>query len=359
MNKRILFVIRSLTGGGAERVVSTLSNALVNRNYDIHIILYSKSNTDYYIDDKVKIHYMPNRKNNIYGKILRIFDIKKIINSIKPDVIIPFVGTILYVSYITSKQVKPKFIRTIRDSPWHEEGSVLDKIIRKHINKKCDAIMIQNEEQRLFFDKELNNKLFVVHNPISPEFIDSKKDDYSIRINNIISVGRLTYQKNHEMLINAINDLKDKYPNLKVKIYGDGPNRDKLNELVKSYNLIDRVLILKRTNDIKKELVNSDLFVMTSRYEGMPNALMEAMALGLPCISSDCKTGPKTLIANGKDGFLYNWDSLDDLKNVLVKVIDNSEEAAKIGNAARNKIINNYCDKIIVEEFKEMLERIF
>ena len=159
---KILFTIRSLTGGGAERVVSVLSGLLADVGEDVHIITYKTSERDYSISEKVQIHEMPQRKDSTITKGMRIFDMRKIIKEIQPDVIIPFVGTVLYVSWLAITGMKIPFVLTIRNNPWTMPEKRLLRNFRDYLAKKSCAILVQNEEQSEYFSADLRKKCFVV-----------------------------------------------------------------------------------------------------------------------------------------------------------------------------------------------------
>ena len=175
---KILFTIRSLTGGGAERVVSVLSGLLADVGEDVHIITYKTSERDYSISEKVQIHEMPQRKDSTITKGMRIFDMRKIIKEIQPDVIIPFVGTVLYVSWLAITGMKIPFVLTIRNNPWTMPEKRLLRNFRDYLAKKSCAILVQNEEQSEYFSADLRKKCFVVPNPLSSKFIDNHKEIY-------------------------------------------------------------------------------------------------------------------------------------------------------------------------------------
>lgn len=357
-NNKYLFTIRSLTGGGAERVVSVLTSYMANEGYDISIIAYDKSSNDYNINDKVKIYYMPKEPNNIIGKIKRFSDMRILIKKINPDVIIPFVGTVLFVSYIASRPEHIPFIRTVRNSPWNEPGTILEKIMRKFLNKKSKAIMVQNEEQIEYFPVKMKEKIFAVPNPLDDVFIDNKKENYSSQINKIISVGRLNSQKNQELLIRAFANILTYYPDITLDIYGEGKEKEKLEYLIKEMNIENNCFLKGRSNNIVNELINADLFIMTSNFEGMPNALMEAMALGLPCISSDCRTGPKTLIQHNETGILFETGNESELIKHIKWSINNIDKLNQMGIKARNDIIGKYSSNQVANDLKLFLDKI-
>lgn len=156
---KILFTIRSLTGGGAERVVSVLSGLLADVGEDVHIITYKTSERDYSISEKVQIHEMPQRKDSTITKGMRIFDMRKIIKEIHPDVIIPFVGTVLYVSWLAITGMKIPFVLTIRNNPWTMPEKRLLRNFRDYLAKKSCAILIQNEEQSEYFSARFKKKV--------------------------------------------------------------------------------------------------------------------------------------------------------------------------------------------------------
>lgn len=141
------------------------------------------------------------------------------------------------------------------------------------------------------------------------------------------------------------------YPDVHFSIYGDGPLREELQKKITNDNLNGIVTLQGRTNNAQKVLNAADVFIMTSNYEGMPNALLEAMAVGLPCISTDCPTGPAEIIDNGINGILVPVNNEAALTKAIEKYIEMGETIAEIGKAARKTVQDNYSTDVIAYRF--------
>ena len=345
---RILFTIRSLTGGGAERVVSVLSGLLADSGEDVHIITYKKTERDYKISENVKIHEMPQRQDSPVTKGLRIFDMRRIIKEIQPDVIIPFVGTVLYVSWFATLGMNIPFILTIRNNPWTMPEKKTSRKFRDYLADKSCAIMVQNEEQSEYFSEKLRTKCWVVPNPISEIYHD--------KITKMIAVGRLHEQKNYPLLLKALADIIPDRPEITLDIFGEGHQENALKELIANLGLEKNVFLRGRSQKIEEQLKTADLFLMTSDYEGMPNALMEAMAFGVSCISSDCKTGPKSLISSYENGLLFQTGNCTDLKKKIEWAIANPNQMADYGKQARCRLLENYSSEKALEKMLILLK---
>lgn len=354
-DKRYLFTIRSLTGGGAERVVSVLASHMAEADYDVSIVVYGRNEKDYPISSKVKVYCMPTRKNNLFGKLKRIPDMMELVSKIQPSVVIPFVGTVLFVSYFACLRYGIPIIRTIRISPWMEEGNALQIMFRRYINEKAAAIMVQNQEQAVYFPPSMRSKVFVVPNPISDSFLAEAKGEYREQIKEIVTLGRLTKQKNHALLISAFSKICQENSLVRLTIYGNGPEFDNLAEQIRSLGIENRCRLMERTTDALNVLKDADLFVMTSDFEGMPNALMEAMALGVPCISSDCQTGPKEMISHRFNGVLFKTGDENDLVNQINWCLNQGKQLKSIGKAARSHILSEYTYERVCEKMMRML----
>lgn len=198
-----------------------------------------------------------------------------------------------------------------------------------------DGFVFQTKEAKMYFSKSIQKRSAVIPNPV---FVDEKyiKKNYSGKINYIVSVGRLEKQKNYKMLIDAFAEIVSDIDNCRLTIYGEGSIRGELERYINEKGLIDKVLLPGRINNIHEKLMESDLFVLSSDYEGMSNALMEAMAIGLPCISTDCPIGGSAeLIENHKNGLLVPVGDKDKLKEAIRHLVSNNNLASEMGENAK------------------------
>ena len=224
----------------------------------------------------------------------------------------------------------------------------------KKLYPKADGFVFQTEKQKELFDKEIQKKSVIIYNPIKDEFLNANKSMQ--KENTIISVGRLVEQKNQKMLIEAFSKIAKEYPNYTLKIFGAGPLESNLKKQIEELNLLDRIILCGICDDIKTELEKAKIFVLSSDYEGMPNALIEAMAVGLPVISTDCPCGgPKELIENEKNGLLIEVGDVEDLTKKMKYLIENQEETAKMGKNAE-KIQEKLHSINILKQWKSYIE---
>ena len=373
----IFFVVNSMGKGGAERVITNLSSYL-SKNHIVSIISIYNVQVEYKLDEKVNYYTLDEescdiydakheQKSSIINKIKRIFKRIKKMNQYKKDlnadIILTFMQKPSFFVLLSNILNKVTTIVSVRNDPNVEFKTKKDKILMKLLYPKADGYVFQTKEAKEFFNDKIKEKSEIIPNPINPYFIE--KSFEGKRDKNIVSVGRLEYQKNQEILIKAFSMLPDKYKDYKLTIYGEGRLRVELENLIKNLNIQDRVMLPGNIEDVKEKIYTATMFVLSSRYEGMPNALMEAMALGLPVISTDCPCGgPRYLIQNNQNGILVENENIEELENAMKKILDNPEFANELGKNA-NKIVNtlnpgkvnnlwnNYIEKVFLDNVKK------
>lgn len=358
--KHVVFAIGSLHGGGAERVVSVWASALAEKGYKVSVIVYSRLEDEYQLSDKVNVYPIAESQKacNDMSILKRIKSIRKLLKDLNPNVVISFLQMMQIYMRFAGLGLKYSRVETIRINPWKSEiaNSKFSKIWLSCF-KKCDALILQSEDQRPFFNEKVQKKAIVIPNPINKKYLEIQKTEYNASSHKIIAAGRLSAQKNYKMMIDAIDLVSKKYNDVSLKIYGNGNLGDELCEYIKSKGLSDRIHLMGRSNELYNEYSKADLYVMSSDYEGLPNALAEAMAIGLPCISTDCKTGPRDLIDDGKNGFLTPCNDAVALAEKIKAVFEMTDnEQREIGKAA-NKKISDYCgEKSSLEKLIMLIE---
>lgn len=359
---KLAFCISQLTKGGAERVVTNLANYLSSK-HDVTIISLRNESPAYKISDKVKVIFLDDiKKNKISKNIYRFKKLKNIYLKNNYDIILSFLPepcffTIGVKKFSLTKRISSKIIVSVRNDPKIEYRSILYKFFMKLLYKRANGFVFQTEDARNYFSKSIQKKSTIILNSLNPDFITEpfrgKRDD------KVVSVGRLDKQKNQKMLIQAFYCIHKKYPNYKLYIFGEGPLREELSQLICKLKLDKCVFLPGVSDNIKEEIYNAKLFVLSSNYEGLPNSLMEAMTLGLPCISTDCPCGgPKSLIDDGQNGILTEVNNIEMLEEKMDYLLKNDDYLKKIGNEAR-KIIHKIDPKIINSKWEEYIKKIY
>ena len=268
---------------------------------------------------------------------------RKIVKEFSPDCVISFLPRMQIWMMGATFGKKLRRIETIRVSPWHiGVRSKIERFLWKLTYKRADAVILQTAEQGEFFSKSVQKKSVVISNPISEKFKDNPKREYSCP-QSFVAAGRITEQKNYPLMIEAFAKAAQSCPEIRLSVFGVGEKAyvEKVQALIDESGMTDRIVLRGRSEDVLSILRSSDAFLMTSDYEGMPNALLEAMVVGLPCISTDCRTGPKDMIDDGVNGYLVKTGDAESISRAIVKIAQMSDtEAEKMGSAAREKIID-------------------
>jgi glycosyltransferase involved in cell wall biosynthesis len=221
-----------------------------------------------------------------------------------------------------------------------------------YMERKAAGCVFQTPDAMKFFDKRIQDKGKVILNPISEQYIGSDSEHNIIvdRNNEIVTVGRIDSQKNQMLLFEAFKEISTKYPRYVLKLYGDIQDKEiyrELNRFISENNLEDRIMFMGLKSNPGDYIKEASIFVLSSDYEGMPNALIEAMVLGLPVISTDCPCGgPKMLIDNGKNGIIVPVGDKKALANAMEYMITHEKEAEAMGKEAKKLIERVEPDKI-------------
>lgn len=354
---KILFYIGNLRKGGAERVVATLSNKLVEKN-EVIIITTTDEKVEYSLDKSIKLFSLKNfdgNKNPLVKNIIYLKRLKDYIKEIDPDIILGFLPEPSYRLLILKPFIKSPVIISDRNDPKIEYASLKSRTVMKFLYKRADGFVFQTDEARDYFCKKIQDKSIVIANPVDDRFLKTKYVGY--KSTEFINVGRLNEQKNQILLIESFKDVIKKYPNYKLLIYGEGSLKNELSMYIKDNKLNNNVKLCGNVDDIENILKDKKGFILSSKYEGMPNALMEAMAVGVPCISTDCPCGgPRELIKNNINGLLVKSNDKNELVSAMYKIIENDKMCKKIAMSAKKNMNNYSCDKIVSKWFEFMKE---
>ena len=338
----IYFYINNLSHGGAERVMLALAKAFAEKGNDVTVVTMYRGCDEYEIPEKVKRISLVDKHLDLLANkgffkrlirylmisfigyfLLRLFFIKN-----NPDLLISFLGEANKHALISGFGFNFKKIVSVRNDPSKEYSGFISKLLVKKLFNYADGIVFQTKQAKEWFPENIQKKSIVIPNPIDERFFGKVYDG---KRSGLVSVGRLTEAKNHELLIRAFSEIANKIPD-NLEIYGEGPLKEKLTILIKSLGLKDRVFLRGVVKDIPNVIRKAKLFVLPSNYEGMPNALMEAMALGIPCIATDCPCGGPSYLLEGKKEFLIGLKNQSELSKKIIILIESDITLNKLSN---------------------------
>lgn len=332
----ISFIIPSLGSGGAERVISILASQLAERGNTVDVVMISNRHQDYKISDKVNIIYLDCDQDQQLqtGKryLLRLQKIRKTIKNTSPDLVISFMSETNIDVCFAMKGMKIPLIVSERNDPKIDPPSRAKQLLRRIAYRKPAGFVFQTPDAQAYFSKRIQKRSTIILNPISEDLPPRHTGDREKRI---VAVGRLNKQKNFPLLIHAFADFVGTHPDYVLEIYGKGSLRDKLASMLSAESLTDKVLLKGFCNDVHQRIVSAAMFVMSSDFEGMPNALAEAMAIGMPSISTDCPCGgPKLLIEHGENGLLVPVGDQGKMLEAMIYMADHPDAAEQMSQKA-------------------------
>lgn len=358
---KLLFVISSLTGGGAEGVMSTLSNHLAARGHEVLLVTHLKRHV-YHIDEKVKLidcrdwQYDTFKGNiivRLYKKIANRFldytNLKRIVKEEKPELVMSFLLQWLWQIILICKGRIPivfasrnAFERSLGCGDW----------FTKHVLFKCADVLSVTSYYDVAYLHKCYKKVVTVPNPLrfGPLTTEEYRQSFDAR-KNILACGRITSQKGFHHLVLAFAKIAAKYPDWDIDISGkqgiDDEYENLLKKTIKDSGIEERVHFIGFNNDIDMVMREHAIFCLSSNNEGFPNVLNEAMAMGCACVSYDIVTGPREIIIDGLDGVIVENQNIDALSEALEEVIANNAKRYNFGLKAIEDIQRFRCDVVI------------
>lgn len=351
IKKKIAFLIPSLSPGGAERVVVSLANKFADK-FEVFLIVLNKTETVYIVEKEVNLIYLQEKYSPstslieaIKSNVIYVKKIIKIAKNNQIDLLIGFTTSVNILTVISSRLLKKPNLISERNNPEVYVPNTFWRILRNFWYPSANGLVVQTELIKGFYQKTIQeSKIKIIPNPIDEIMLFARKD-YSERENVILTVGRLDANKNQRLLIEAFTNLN--VDNWKLVIVGDGVLREEYKKLTATLGIADKVEFVGNVNNVSDYYNKAKIFVFTSNSEGFPNALLEAMSFGLPCISTDCPSGPSEIIKNSENGYLIEVNNRMQLEDQLTKLMNNP------------RLCKEFSDKALLSTDKFKIQEIY
>ncbi len=357
--KKIAFVIEHLYGGGAERVTAALVNELsMQEDHEIHLIVYSRDpQHEYQTDSRIIWHEANCMNGNRLNRVLsRVRLLRDTVKKIAPDCVVSL-GSPLIVAPLSAAMLGLgiPLILSERNDPRQFPESKPQRILRMIYYTLCTALVFQTKQARDYFPGFMVNKSTVICNPITGKLPPYHE---GLREKRIVNFCRLVPQKNLKLLIDAFSDIAGDFPDYVLQIYGEGPLRKQLEEQIAELGLDGRAILCGQSDHIYDDIRKAALFVSSSDYEGISNSMLEALALGVPTICTDCPAGGAgEMIRHGENGMLVPVKDRAALALAMAQVL-NDETLAKKMSLAGTHLRQQLCVDEIAKEWLAWIDRV-
>lgn len=361
---KIMFHLNCFEQGGAERVVSNLVNQLVLKNYEVIVATEWFGEVEFPLDKKVRrvhvgLKQEDENKNRLIKAWLRLKNLRRLLKEEKPDIAIAFTRKANYRALAAGWYTGVPMVIAVRQDPKTYYSSFLDKIAIPLLCPTAAGCIFQTIEQQEFFPRYLQEKSVVILNPVNDKYLDVPKPELREKV--VVQSGRLVDFKNQAMLLHAFIGVHDKHPDYRLKIYGgdsfDG-TKEILEAIIRENHAKDYIELMGPSDNLEKELPKASVYAFSSDCEGMPNALLEAMALGMPTVATDCPCGgPRTVIINEENGLLIPVKDVKAMEAGINRLIEDRDFAEKLGRNAR-KISDRINGRAVLAQWEKYIEEV-
>ncbi len=364
MMRKIAFHLNCLEQGGAERVVSNLANQFAKEGYEVLIATEWYGENEFRIDEKVRrIHVGlregDKKKPRMIQFLLRVKYLRGFMKRERPDILIAFAQRANYRALMAAAGTKVPVLISIRTDPVGHYDAFTDKIQIPLLFPKAAGCVFQTEGQRDFFAPYLQKNSRIILNPIHDKYIGVPEPEK--RKKEVVQSGRLVDFKNQPMLLRAFLKVHEKHPDYVLKIYGgdsfDG-TKEILEAIIKENDAAGYIRLMGASDSLEKDLADAAVYAFSSDWEGLPNALLEAMALGLPIVATDCPCGgPRTVMEDGVNGLLVRIKDPEALEKGINRLIEDPKLGERLGRNAR-KISETANSAAVFEQWRDYMEEI-
>jgi GalNAc-alpha-(1->4)-GalNAc-alpha-(1->3)-diNAcBac-PP-undecaprenol alpha-1,4-N-acetyl-D-galactosaminyltransferase len=362
---RIAFLTSSLDAGGAERVATTLCNGWAEREHKVLLVAtYSGGGVSFYdIDEAVQVTYLADvartMRSSIFSYMRRLFALRRLVLNFEPDVIVSFLPNVNVAAILGSRLSGIPIIVCERTDPTSHPLPVFWRYATRWLYPYADMVTVQTDAvARKAITLYPRAKLIrSIPNPL-PSGVTAVTHQPAPGRKRILSLGRLTAEKQVWRIVDAFADLCCEFEDWDLEIRGDGPKKAAITEQIKKQNLEGRVFVLGRTSVPWDVMARSSAFIMASRYEGFPNALLEAMGIGLPCVTFDCPSGPREISDHGRNALLVPLNDQEALVAAMRQVMCDENLRTGLGARARNSVLQRYGLDAVLAQWNDLFAQV-
>jgi glycosyltransferase involved in cell wall biosynthesis len=359
---RIVLMIPVVGPGGAERVMTLLAAGLAARGHEVSLLTLERAGADFFAIDprvhRIGLGLMSNSTSPLQAfqaNMKRVRALRRIVSTLNPDAVVSFMTSMNVLALMACAGLRSRVIISERIDPQSHRESRLWMGLRNLAYHHADAIVVQTEAAAQWFRARLRSRpaVVVVPNPVATVAEHSR---CSIQVPRpfILGAGRLVHQKGFDVLIRAFALVAEERSSLRLAIAGEGPQAEALRDLVAELHLDDRVIFLGAVSELPTLMREADAFVLSSRYEGFPNVLLEALACDLPVIATDCPSGPRDILHGGEFGLLVPCEDPEALAGALRRVAGDASLRARL-SALASQVTAKYAVDRVVARWEELL----
>ncbi len=356
-NKTLMFYINAIHDGGAERVMLQLARRFAQAGWRSVLVTSFVDSWEYPVPEGVERISMEQEQieqSRLKRNLSRIKALRRLIKEYRPRALISFMAEPNFRSLLASAFLPVKTIVSVRNDPEREYAGRLGRLVGKFLLPLADGCVFQTEQARAWFPQRLQKKSRVIMNQVDEAFFarsETKPEGY------VMTAGRLTAQKNQAMLIRVFASVAGEVEQ-ELRIYGEGELRGELEELIAYLKMEKRIKLMGASDNMPQVLGRAGLFVLPSDYEGMPNALLEAMASGLCCIATACPCGgPEAVIEDGAGGRLIPVGDEEALREAMLELLRDEDKRRSMGERARSRA-EDFRPQAIFEQWRQYLESV-
>lgn len=357
MIMKLVFITPGMTFGGAERVISILANIWCDMGHEVSIFITASNKPSVYkLNEKINVEYYQAYRENGVSHFKLLSSIREFVNKEKPDCVLSFMNDVCAYTIIALMGTGIPVIYSERNDPNKTNQRRVDKIFRKIVEFGSSHIVFQTEGAKQCYSKKVQRKSSIILNPVELNRIPNRKKE-DINYSEIVTVARLEPQKNQKLLIDTFNLVSKKHKDVVLKIYGEGSLKNKLQNQIDELGLKDKVLLMGAKQDVLEWIKEAYCFVLTSDFEGLPNSLIEAMCMGIPCISTDCSPGGARQLLGDDRGLIVPCRDKERLAEAINMYLEKRHIAMQYGEEAY-KLRDEVESYTVAKEWIKLIEKI-